>query len=127
MKITVTMEFEGADAMEKATRFLMQPVVDGVPEVTTSNHNTALQEPAPKPKRPKKAEDKPAEAAPQAGKVFVAADAQAAIEKLFEAKGLEVSLQVLSRFGVKFIRDMKPEQYGPFIDLAEKVIAGAEV
>jgi hypothetical protein len=52
---------------------------------------------------------------------------QAALEKLFAAKGMNGCLDVLSRYGAKFGRELKPEQYAAFIAHAEKVAAGGEV
>lgn len=125
MKITVTMEFEGADAMERAVKFFAQPPV-AILEPAVSHEEPMPRESTTK-KRGKTFKEVPAKEVIAAGKVLTDADAQAAIEKLFEKKGLEVSRQVLSRFGVQKLKDLKPEKYAEFIDLAEKVIAGAEV
>lgn len=42
-------------------------------------------------------------------------DAQAAIAKLFETKGLSAAMDCLSRYGAKAVRELKPEHYAPFI------------
>lgn len=60
----------------------------------------------------------PAAAAPKT------ADAQAAVAKLFEAKGLAAAMDVLSRYGAKAVRELKPEQYAPFIADVDRVLAG---
>lgn len=54
-------------------------------------------------------------------------DAQASVSKLFEAKGLQVALQVLSRFGAKAVRELKPTQYVEFVQKVNDVLNGGEV
>lgn len=46
--------------------------------------------------------------------------AQAALEALFAAKGLPAAQEAMSRFGVSRLRDMKPEDYGPFVAAAQE-------
>lgn len=57
-------------------------------------------------------------------------DAQAALEKLFNAAppigGIESARDVMARFGVKRLRDLPANQRGEFIALAEKVLAGGK-
>lgn len=61
-------------------------------------------------------------------KPATAEDAQKAIEKLYYAPppvgGLEQARIVMSRFGVKRVRDLQEDQRAEFIALAEKVLAG---
>lgn len=54
-------------------------------------------------------------------------DAQAAVSKLFEAKGLQIALQVLSRFGARVVRELKPTQYAEFVQKVNDVLNGGEV
>lgn len=54
-------------------------------------------------------------------------DAQAAISKLFEGKGLPTCMAVLSRHGVNTIRELKPEQYAQFIEDCKRVLDGGDV
>lgn len=49
-----------------------------------------------------------------------AAEAQAAMEKLFNAKGFETAQAVLQYFEAPRVRDLKPEQRANFIALCEK-------
>lgn len=49
-----------------------------------------------------------------------AAEAQAAMEKLFNAKGYEVAQGLLQSFKAPRVRDLKPEQRANFIALCEK-------
>lgn len=76
-----------------------------------------------------------AEAATQAGAQATpagappsVADAQAALERLFETApptgGLEGARAVLSRFGVTRVRDISEDQRAEFVALVEKVLAG---
>jgi len=64
---------------------------------------------------------------PAAASAPKTADAQAAIAKLFDAQGLQGAMFVLSRYGVKAVRELKPEQYAPFIADVEKALAGGVV
>jgi hypothetical protein len=52
------------------------------------------------------------------------AEVQAALNELYETKGHDVSLQVLSRFGVDRAKNLLPEAWGEFIAKARAVIAG---
>lgn len=51
-------------------------------------------------------------------------DAQAALERLFAAKGAQPALQLLAQFGVKRGRDLKPEDRAAFIKKADEVANG---
>jgi hypothetical protein len=46
--------------------------------------------------------------------------AQAALEALFAAKGLPAAQAAMGQFGVSRLRDMKPEDYGPFVAAAQE-------
>lgn len=86
-------------------------------------------EPAPKKRVVKKAaaaEEKP-EPAPAPQPEATQEDAQKAVERLFNVKGMKTCREVLSRYGVEKVRDMKPEHYAKFIKHADEVIAGGEV
>ena len=59
------------------------------------------------------------------------ADAQAVLEKLFAAQktpeeGINVSRDVLSRFGVRRLRDLKADQRGEFVAAVNAVLAGGK-
>ncbi len=45
------------------------------------------------------------------------ADCVSALEKVYNTFGMEKSIELLSRFGVKRARELKPNQFKPFIDL----------
>jgi hypothetical protein len=48
-------------------------------------------------------------------------DAQIALESLFNAKGITTALEVLKQFnGAARLRDLKPDEFAPFIDAAKK-------
>jgi hypothetical protein len=64
-----------------------------------------------------------APAAPEAP-AATQADAQTALEKLFNAKGVEAAMGVLSRFGAGRLRELKPEMYGEFVAKCNAVLAG---
>jgi hypothetical protein len=73
------------------------------------------------------APEAPAEAdnAQPSGEVPTAAaatqeQAQAALEALFAAKGLPAAQAAMAQFGVSRLRDMKPEDYGPFVAAAQE-------
>src|SRR5574341_909059 len=51
---------------------------------------------------------------------------QTALEKLFNAKGFEDCALLLSRYGAKRGKDLKPEQRAEFIAHAEGVVAGTK-
>ena len=61
----------------------------------------------------------PAGAAP----VPSAAEAQAALEAVFEKKGLDVARRVMSEFGVSRLRDLPEAKRAEFITLAKKEVA----
>lgn len=52
---------------------------------------------------------------------------QAALTKVFEAKGLTVSTDLMARFGVKRIKEMLPASYAEFIAKCDKVLNGEAV
>lgn len=54
-------------------------------------------------------------------------DAQASIAKVFNEKKIDVAMQVLSRFGVKAVRELKSAQYAEFIQKCDDVLAGGAV
>lgn len=54
-------------------------------------------------------------------------DVQKAVERLFTAKDFDVCEQLLSRFGVKRGRDLRPDHRADFIKRADGVIAGEAV
>ena len=54
-------------------------------------------------------------------------DVEVAVDKLFDAKGLEVTRSVLHLFGVSRGRDLKPAQYAGFVQKAADALAGKEI
>ena len=58
---------------------------------------------------------------PEAGAAPDESAVQAALERLFAAKGAQPALQLLAEFGVKRGRDLKPEQRADFIKRAGEV------
>lgn len=64
---------------------------------------------------------------PAADPMATKEDAQAALEKVFAAKGLATARDLLSRFGVQRLQDMPAEKYAEFIGHAERVLAGEAV
>lgn len=52
------------------------------------------------------------------------AEVQAAIDKVFSAKGLKAAMAALDGFGVKRGRDLKPEDRAAFIQKAEEIANG---
>jgi hypothetical protein len=48
--------------------------------------------------------------------------AQAALEALFAAKGLPAAQAAMAQFGVSRLRDMKPEDYGRFVAVAQEAV-----
>ncbi len=51
-------------------------------------------------------------------------DCVGALEKVYNKYGMEKSLEILSRFGVKRARELKDHQYRPFVELCHQT-AGA--
>ena len=64
------------------------------------------------------------------GVVATEAEAQKALEKLFETAppvgGLESAQAILKTFGVARVRDLKEEQRGPFVAAVDAVLRAAE-
>jgi len=54
-------------------------------------------------------------------------DTRTAMMKLDKAKGRQVAMDVLSRFGVTKLTDVKPESFAALIALVDEVMAGGEV
>lgn len=54
-------------------------------------------------------------------------DAQAAISKLFDAKGIKTAMDLLARYGCKVVREMKADKYGAFVADVERILAGGDV
>lgn len=87
---------------------------DAEPEATTPPETAApvageAQENTPK------ASAEPAAAATQE-------QAQAALEALFAGKGLPAAQAAMAQFGVSRLRDMKPEDYGQFVAVAQEAV-----
>lgn len=61
---------------------------------------------------------------PEAGAAPTEAEVQAAIDKVFSAKGLKAAMAALDSFGVKRGRDLKPEDRAAFIQKAEEIANG---
>lgn len=146
MEITLTLTFEGPDASERASEYLTRYL--GEQKVSPPAAGLGVLQPEEKPKRGKKT--KPETVGVDHGRpggdttaavtvvtekdgtatvksVATQADAQKAIETLFNAKGLPTARDVLSRYGVQRLQDMKPEHYGEFIAHADRVLKGGEV
>ena len=51
---------------------------------------------------------------------------QQAMETLFNKKGIEITRQVLSRFGAQRVRDLTPDQHADFVAKATAVADGRE-
>ena len=51
-------------------------------------------------------------------------DAQAAMESMFNAKGIQTAQALLQRFGVKRVRELKPEQFAEFVTDAGRAERG---
>lgn len=139
MKISVTMEFEGADAMERAAQFLAR---QGIPPAATLEGIATVQIDTAKGIIKKNLRKKAAAGAAKVTEALNAAVPPAtsdepakvgveavekALDKLFDAKGIEVARGVMARFGVKRGRELKPEQYSDFVTKCEEVVAGGEV
>ena len=62
-----------------------------------------------------------------AGPAIDDAAIQAAVEKLFNAKGYDDTALVLSRFGVNRGKDLLPVQRAEFLAKVDKVIAGEAI
>lgn len=129
MGIKVTFEF---DTAEQAASFLLNQCANPLAAVAQKVPQEGLSPkeapaaPAKKPRATKKAEEKaPAPAAPLPE--ATQEDAQKAVERLFEAKGMPTCKAVMSHYGVNRVRNMKPEHYAKFVAHADKVIAGEEV
>lgn len=77
--------------------------------------NTGAQDPTP-----------PAPAEPVKAEVNEA-DVQKALEEVFNTKGMPTARDLLSRYGVKRLAELKREKYAEFVDHAKKVLAGEPV
>lgn len=123
MTIKLTFEF---DTLEKAAEFLRRMGRETTSPQTTFPEEAMQPAPPPPKKRAKKADPAPTPESAPAASAPTQGDAQAALEKLFSAKGMEICREVMSRYGVQRLKDMKSEQYADFIQHAEKVLAGGE-
>lgn len=95
-----------SEAQESTPKASAEPAETTPPETTT---------PAAEPQVEAESTVEPAAAATQE-------QAQAALEALFAAKGLPAAQAAMAQFGVSRLRDMKPEDYGPFVAVAQEAI-----
>lgn len=134
MKVSLNFEFNGNEEAEAFLRQVRERAAqmaqhDSAPSsVSTEDTLHSVPEQVAV-KRGRKKKEPPAEApaAPVEQPVHTREDAQTALQKLFEAKGLETARAVLSRYGVQRLQDMRPEAYTPFVAHVESVLAGGEV
>lgn len=91
-----------------------QPTAPQAPAVTPAAA------PAPAPDPQVQQEQKPAAAAP----IPKPEDAQAALEGLFNAKGIAVAQEVMGRFGIKRLKELQEGQRAEFISACEAVLKG---
>jgi len=134
MKVTVTVEFEGPDAMAQAAQYLLgQPaaVVVGVQAPTAEPPKKRGRKARPEDAAAPKTEDPhetrvitPEEiaAAKEAVISVTKEDAQAALKKMFAAKGMTAARELLQRHGVERLKDLKPEQYPAFVGAAQEAL-----
>lgn len=54
-------------------------------------------------------------------------DAKAAVIEVTKVRGRETAVELLQRFGVSKLPELKPEQYGALVEHAKEVLTGAEV
>ena len=54
-------------------------------------------------------------------------EAEAAVSAVYNKFGLKPTLELLSRFGVKAIRELNPSQYGELVAKCDKVMAGEPI
>lgn len=119
MTIKLTFEF---DTLEKAAEFLRRLGGETISPQTVFPEEAMQPAPPPPKKRTKKAEPAPAPEPASTAATATQGDAQAALEKLFSAKGMETCREVMSRHGVQRLKDLKPEQYADFIQQVEKML-----
>lgn len=133
MKITIEREFRTAQEALAFLRSLEQqtggPVVADVAPVEKE---------APKPRaRKAKAEpiapgtvDGPVETRQETpandAKVTVE-QVQTALEAVFGSQGMQTARDLLSRYGVQRVRDLKEDRYAEFVEQAQRVAAGEKV
>jgi len=131
--IEVTLRFNSVEAM---LAHFMPPVAVGPTTLVSPATPFAVTVIAPEPEPaapPKRAARKKAKVASSAAKVTEALnaavpsatsneppivsveDVEKALDRLFDAKGIEVTRGVMARFGVKRGRELKPEQYEGFV------------
>ncbi len=136
MKFRVTFEFDSA---REAVGFLQG--IDGEkaveaereqPTVTVSEAPAKVTKKAPA-KVKAVAKPEPDEAPPEVKPEPEATEAvdkdtaAAALNDLYAKHGLEVSKDVLGRFGVRRFGDLKPEQYGAFKAMCDQVMIDGKV
>jgi len=130
MKVSLNFEF---DSNEAAEAFLRQ-VRERAAQVAQPEQPEQPAEP-PKAKRGRKPKAQPEPVVqetqvPAEGQSPTTAskeDAQAALEKVFAAKGLATTRDLLGRYGVRRLQDMPAEKYAEFVSHAERVLAGEAV
>lgn len=122
MKVTIEREFSTA---EEAMAFLRRL------ETQTGGPVTAeVVEPEQPPAKKRGRKKEPEAQAPESASAVVdtvnravsQADAQAALEKVYETKGLPTARELLQRHGVERLKDLKPEQYAGFVTAAGEAL-----
>ncbi len=140
MKVNLSFEFDNSEQAESFLRLVRERAnviasptaiqVPGLPEIQNGDAPPLL--PTHKtPAKSRKGKTKPAEEQavipdqlPEPAKVTLE-DVQKQVERVLEVRGMGIARNVLSRFGVQKLRDLKPEQYGGVIAHARLVVDGA--
>ena len=95
------------------------------PASPSASSDAAPAAPAPEPAAPAPAQEATAGSAPAtAGPVEIPKieEAEAALTKLFETKGLKIAQETLGAFGVKRLKELLPEDRAKFIAAAKAAL-----
>lgn len=101
------------------------PEVKLAPASPSASSDAAPAAPAPEPAAPAPAQEATAGSAPAtAGPVEIPKieEAEAALTKLFETKGLKIAQETLGAFGVKRLKELLPEDRAKFIAAAKAAL-----
>lgn len=120
--------YKNADAagnIESENRSTLESASNGSAAIAPSVDSVSPSASAPEPAAPAPAEAdnaQPSGSAPVTAGPATLEDAQAALTKLFETKGLATAQEVLGAFGVKRLKELEPEKRAAFIANAQAAL-----
>jgi hypothetical protein len=112
--------------LDRTAKIVMKPEliedVVAVPKTTKKKTAAPAEAMSPQPHRP--VDSTPAAVAPAVP--ITKEKAQAALEEVFAAKGIEAARDLLKKFSVKRLQDLSADRFPEFIEKAKVVVAGGD-